>query len=253
MKQNLILWIAAFIITFLSGFLESITSGYYPVSGTIGVAGEKVSYKFDKVHYGKEPYKLLIRTDIEGLKGRIEFKIKENNNWKIIPLKAGDHILNGVMPAQRAGSELEYRVILFHGSKKYFLPSQKPVLMKFFGKVSPFINALYYLTLFAGLLLSIRSGLDFFNEHEKIKKLSLFTVIVFFVNAFIASPLRKTYLLGAIGNKVPGLQEVFPLENIILFLIWAITVIVIFNIKEYRKAVIISAVIILISFQILFY
>ncbi len=252
MKQNLILWTAAFIITFLSGFLDSISSPNYPVSGTIGVGGEKVSYKFDKIHHGNQPYKFIIRTDIDTLEGKIEYKAKEETNWKTVTLKSADNILYGQIPAQEAGAELEYRAVIFHINKNYFLPSQKPVSIKFFGKISPFINALYFFTLFLGILLSTRSGLDFFNENEKIKKLSLLTAVPFFVNAFVASPLRKTYELGGIGNKVLPLSEIFPLGNIILFFFWIVTVIVIFNIKGYKKAVIISAVIILILFQILF-
>jgi hypothetical protein len=123
-------------------------------------------------------------------------------------------------------------------------------LIKFFGKISPFVNALYYLTLYAGLLLSTRTGLDFFNEHEKIKKLGLITAVLLFANALIASPLRKTYELDAIGSKALPITQIFPAGNLVLFALWMTAVIIIFNIKEYKWAAIISAVIMLIVFQV---
>lgn len=251
MKQNIILWAAALVITFLAGFLDSITSHYYPVSGTIGIQGKKVSYKFDRIHFGEKPFEILIRTDIEGLSGIIEYKQK-GGGWKSIPLKEGEHILYGKLPAQ-SGAEVEYRIKLAHYNKIYLLPSGKPVSIKFFGKVSPFINVFYYLTLFSALLLSTRCGLDFFNEQERIKKLSLFAAALFSLNAFIASPLRKTYMIDAIGKKVPAVTEIFPISNLVLFLLWIAAVIVIFNIKEYRKAAAAAAFITLVLFQVLFY
>jgi hypothetical protein len=250
MKQNIILWTAAFIIIFLSGFLQSISSPYYPVSGTFGIEGKKVSYKLDRVHYGKELYKILIRIDIKGLHGKIEFRPKGEGNWNEVPLISEKDILYGTMPVQKTGTEAEYRVVLFHSGKNYYLPSEKPILIKFFGKISPFVNALYYLTLFAGLILSTRTGLDFFNEHEKIKKLSLITAAILFANALIASPLRKTYELNAIGNNVLTITQIFPAGNLVLFALWMTAVIIIFNIKEYKWAAIISAVIMLIVFQV---
>ncbi|HVO72804.1 MAG TPA: hypothetical protein VMT35_02165 [Ignavibacteriaceae bacterium] len=249
MKENIILWTAAFIITFLSGFLQSISSTYYPVSGTFGIEGKKVSYKLDRLHYGKDPYRILIRTDIDSLSGKVEYR-RGREKWNIIPLKNAKDILFGDMPAQKAGTEMEYRVLIFYSDNSYFVPSAKPVSIKFLGKISPFINALYYLTLFAGLLLSTRTGLDFFNENEKIKKLGLFTSIIFFVNAFIAAPLRKTYEMGEIGTNAPPVLQIFPAGSIVLFALWVAAVIIIFNIKRYKRAAIISALIALIAFQI---
>ena len=50
MKQNIILWIAAAIILFVVAYYKTLTSDYYPLSGSFGIEGEKVTFKFDKIY-----------------------------------------------------------------------------------------------------------------------------------------------------------------------------------------------------------
>ena len=61
MKQSFILWISAFVITFLVGFIQNRTSPSYPISGTVGIEGQKVSYFLKKVFRDKENYVMLIK------------------------------------------------------------------------------------------------------------------------------------------------------------------------------------------------
>ena len=66
MKQSIILWISAILITFLFGYFNSVTNNDFPISGTIGIDGQKVTYKFEKV-YGIDAnknnnYEIFIRT-----------------------------------------------------------------------------------------------------------------------------------------------------------------------------------------------
>ena len=49
-KNNIILWIASLVITFLGIYLSNLVDKDYPVTGTFGIEGQKVSYRFEKVH-----------------------------------------------------------------------------------------------------------------------------------------------------------------------------------------------------------
>ena len=82
MKQQLILWISSIILTFLIGYTRNVTDEYYPVTGTLGIEGQKVSYKLDKVHYGDEPYKLIVLTEYDELS--IKCVWKSDGEWMVI-------------------------------------------------------------------------------------------------------------------------------------------------------------------------
>ena len=97
MKQSFILWISAAIITFLIGFVQSRTSSYYPISGTFGIEGQKVSYHLKKIHNSNEDFKLVIRTDREDLRGAALWRIDNSQaEWQIDSMQFVDESLTAV-------------------------------------------------------------------------------------------------------------------------------------------------------------
>ena len=66
-KNRIILWAASLIITFLTIYLSNLLDKNYPITGTFGIEGKKLSYLFEKVHYGSEDISILIRTDADDL------------------------------------------------------------------------------------------------------------------------------------------------------------------------------------------
>src|ERR1035437_10180706 len=74
MKKNIILWLGAIIITFLSGYLRNVIGPDYPVSGTIGFEGKMVTFKFDKIYRGNNSYNVFIRSDVKAVKAFLLWK-----------------------------------------------------------------------------------------------------------------------------------------------------------------------------------
>jgi hypothetical protein len=250
MKQNIILWIAALVIIFTAVYYKNLTSSYYPVSGSFGIEGEKVTFKFDKIHSGKEDYTVLIRTDKEDLSGYIEWKYEDEDQWQSIPLKTGEEILEGNIPRQPAFTSIIYRVILTHKETSITLPRYENVKLEFRNRVSPAINVLYYFFLLGGLVLALRSGLEYFRENSKVKALSVFTMIFFTLFSFIFSPLRNSYVSGFMGDYIPKPDELFLLRDMAYFLIWLTGFVVLFLFKKIKYSIIITAAVILIYFLI---
>ena len=77
MKQQIILWISSIVLTFLTGYFYSVTRDDFPVTGTIGIEGKKVSYYLPKVYYGKDTMKIVLRSDypIAKTDAVIEYKV----------------------------------------------------------------------------------------------------------------------------------------------------------------------------------
>lgn len=249
MSKNVILWISALTITFLTGFIQNRTSPTYPISGTIGIDGQRVTYHFKKVCSTKNDFNVMIRTDVENLTGVIKWKSPAGNKlWKIDTLLYAKNILEGKIPKQAALTEIEYKVILTYKNKEYFLPSNKINKISFLGSVPTTIDIHYFLTLFLGLLLAIRTGLEIFNNRPRFRLYSIFIVISFFSCAMIFAPIKKAYEMGAVGIKVPPLGELFEGWLIALVVIWILNLIMISYSKNAKVWILIASIFTLLIF-----
>jgi hypothetical protein len=250
MKHSLILWILALLLTFLSGYIQSGTSEYYPVTGTIGIDEKKVSYRFEKIYNDKDDYTFIIRTDNTDIQAVVKWKKENEKDWKTIEMKKIEEALAADIPKQKAGEKILYFAEIKKGEQKFIVPN-KPVTLLFMGYVPSMISFLSNFALFGGLLLSFKTGLEFFNEKQKIKKLTLFTTAFFFVYTIAVTPLRKSYELNAINNKVVPITSLFDLQSILLFIIWIAAMIVVFKVKNPKMPAMVFAIITALVFLLL--
>lgn len=244
MKHSLILWASALFLTFISGYIQSGTSEFYPVTGTIGIDEKKVSYRFEKIFNDKGNYRFIIRTDIPEIKAVVKWKLLDDADWNSIEMRNDTAALIGEIPGQNAGEKIIYFAEIMYNEHKYSVPD-KPVTLLFQGYLPSMISFLSSFALFGGLLLSFRTGLSAlggFNENQKIKKLSLFTIGFFFVYTIAVTPLRKSYELDAINKKVIPITSLFDLQSILLFLLWITAMIVVFKLKNPKPAAMVFAI-----------
>lgn len=251
MKQSIILWIAAAVITFIAGFLQSRLSEDYPVSGSFGIEGKEIGYKLDKVSYGNNSYRFFLRSEISNLKGTLFWKPGSADNWTSSELSDSGGILAGEIPYHKPLTQVQYYLKFNYNNKSYTVPSNsKPVTLTFYGKIPSSINFYYWFTLLGLLLLSFRTGLEYFHHPGKIKKLNVFTLIFAVVNVFAFHPLRTTYKLGAVGKAVIPITDMFQLSSILLVITWILATALIFNTKNFRIWAPVAAIITLFIFEL---
>ena len=125
--------------------------------------------------------------------------------------------------------------------------------MKFLGRVSSQIMAWFYIALFGGILLSTRIGLEFFNENEKIIKLSFFAFVTFVFYAMLLIPVKRTYELSAFGKSIPQINQLFSLGGIFIIVLWIGGIISFFYVKNRRLMALVVAVLTFLIFLIFGY
>ncbi len=247
-KEIIILWLASFVIVFLAVYISNIIDEDYPITSTFGIEGRKVSYRFEKVNYGNENYKVIIRTDVVELTGKLFWKSNADSNWQSKELKKSDLILSENIPALNPAEKINYYIELIHKDKKYVLPDNQKVTLTFFGKIPIFINVLEHLLLYLGLILVVRTGLEFFNDGAKSKKFGFLTLILFLPHIALINPLYLTYKYGFINSSIPPISKLFLLSDIGIFIIWIGTMITIFVSDKFKFLPLVSAILILIIF-----
>ena len=253
MKQSIILWLGAFVVAFLFVFWNRFSSPEYPITGSFGINMKSVTFKFDKVYRGNDSYKITIKSDNDSLNGRILWRIKgSSSGWNAEPMNFSGKMLTGEIPHQPPSTLINYRVKVWKGENVYYLPQTGEITLKYLGKVPPSIIGFYFSTLYLALFFSVRTGLDYFNDNQKIKKLSLFTVMLWIANVMIFNPVKRSYELSArIGSTILPVTELFDFRHLLLLIIWITGIVIIFNLRNYKIWAGITAGAILIAFLFL--
>lgn len=252
MKQSIILWTAAAIITFIAGFLQSRLSSEYPISGSFGIEGKETGYKLDRVYYGNDDYKFFLRTESDSsLNAAVYWKTQGSTLWNKSILNKQGEIITGSIPNQAPGIKVSYYLKLDYKGQEHIIPSKtEHVTMTYFGKVPASINFFYWATLLGALLLAVRTGLEYFRFPGNLKKIEIFALIAVISNVFVFNSVRMTYKLGSVGKSVIHLSDMFPLSSILLLLIWIIATALIFNTRNFRIWAPAAAIVTILLFEL---
>jgi hypothetical protein len=247
-KEIIILWLASFVIVFLAVYISNIIDEDYPITSTFGIDGKKVSYRFEKVHYGNEDFKVIIRTDVPELTGTLYWKSKTDSDWRLLKLKQSELILSADIPVLKPTQKIDYYIELHHRNKTFIIPENQKVSLTFFGKIPVVVNFLEFLLLYFGLVAAVRTGLEFFNNGLKAKAFGFVTLIIFLTLIALINPLYLTYKYGYMNSSIPPIGNLFLVSDLVIFILWIITVVAVFKSNRFKVTPLFSAVITLIIF-----
>ncbi len=248
-KQIVILWAGALLITFLMGYINAVTDPDFPVNGTIGINGKKVSYHFEKKDNIDSLFNIIIRTDADSLSGNVRFS-RHNNSDTIftIELSPSKGSLSASVPVSVLPSVSRYRIILERNNKQFLLPPTGEMETKLFRKVPKSVTTTYFILLFGGMLLGIRAGLEYFSKNKNEKKLALFAVMSISVATILFYPVQRFIELGVINRKVLTPAEMYDLSMLGLAVLWMVGTVLMFKSVNSKRIALITAIISVIYF-----
>jgi len=235
------------VIVFLIGYIKNSTDKDYPITGTFGIEGKKVSYKLDKVSYEKSSYKNIIISDIQGLEGKLIWSkddVQHETAYKEI-----ERGIECEIPKLKAGQHIKYKVILNYLDNRYEIPEKDLVTLTYWGNIPSPVNIMHFILLFGGLIIAVRCSLEVFDNNKYLKKYMVIGCTLFMTLTILIHPLYNSYKLGAINKNIPNILELLEPFYLVIMLLWVIGTVIIFN-KKYVNivTVFISSVTILLYF-----
>ncbi len=240
--QYIIIWISTAILTFLFGYFNSSTSQFQPVTGTTGIDGKQVSYSFPRKANISDTLRLMLISDIDTLKaitfldGKIPKQISFESTGK-------NKTLVCTIPLSKLPDTITYRVAIIKNDSLLFIPQNSSNLTTIcMAKVPSQIMQAFYFTLFGGLLLSIRVGLEYFTDGKKIKKLTLFTTALFGVYGVLFVPAKNTFEMNFLNKIIAQPNQLFELSALSYFAFWIAASIAIFKVKHQKLAALIAGI-----------
>lgn len=222
--RKVLLWLLAIIITLSSAVYQRMTGPTYPFRGKTVFLGQEIKYRLPRSAEATGNCQVVVNlpANLAGqVQGFLQFKRhKSDTPWNILAMKQEDNRLVGFLPKQPPAGKLEYLVHLVSGSQEISLTGEKPVIIRFKGRVAPGILIAHVIVMFLAMLLAVRSGLAALNKQEDPTRLTKWTAVLFFVGGFILGAIVQKMAFGVFWSGFPLGTDLTDTKTLVAMLAW---------------------------------
>ncbi|MGB5875327.1 MAG: hypothetical protein WBG01_07960 [Bacteroidota bacterium] len=251
MKKTVFFWILAFIITAGSAVYQRMTGPSYPVSGSAPFAGAEVSYRFARSHGEDSDHTVRLQADSAGTSAVLEWKrYKTDDPWSVARMRFAEGDFAAELPQQPPAGKLQYRVGISGGGRALLLPGKEPVVIRFRGEVPTMVLILHVITIFGAMLLSTRTGLEYFNPNPRLGRLVAWTIGFLVVGGMILGPVVQKYAFGAFWTGWPFGTDLTDNKTLLGLIAWFVAAGALLKAKNPRRWTLAASIILLVVFLI---
>jgi len=224
MRRSSSLWLFAFLLTCITAYYQRVTGPTYPLSGKAIVEGKELFYRLDRSHGGETDAVIKIQTYDSLIHGILEWKkYKTNDEWTETSMRYRDGILSAELPHQPPAGKLLYRIVLHHNEGAVVVPQDAPVVIRFKGDVPLSILIPHIIAMFGAMLLSARTGLEYFSREQKFKKFIYWTIGFLFAGGLILGPIVQLFAFDALWTGWPLGTDLTDNKTAVALLTWVLT------------------------------
>jgi hypothetical protein len=251
MKQSALLWILAILLTVLTAYYQRVTGPTYPLSGKVMLNGRTISYKLDRSHPGPANAPVTVKTNDAEVQGVVYWKrYKTDDDWTRVPMRFEDGSLVAELPHQPSAGKLVYRIELQQAGQRVGIPAGDPIVIRFRGDTPMAVFIPHLLAMFGAMLLSTRTGLEYFRNEPKLKRLTYWTLGFLFVGGFILGPTMQYYAFNAWWTGWPVGTDLTDNKTAAAFIAWVIAAIALYKAKNPKRWALGAAIVLLVVYLI---
>lgn len=224
-NRSIILWLIAILLTVATAGYQRVTGPTYPIRGETELGEKIIHYKLDRAHAGDTNNEVKIETNDQKISGLLVWKrFKTNDAWHQQEMKFENGYLTGTLPNQPPAGKLIYKIILSNDKQQITIP-EEPVIIRFRGDVPVFIIVPHVILIFLAMLLSTRTGLEYFNKNPNYKKLTYWTFVILIIGGLIFGPLMQKYAFNEFWTGIPFGIDLTDNKTLIAVIGWIIALI----------------------------
>jgi hypothetical protein len=154
------------------------------------------------------------------------------------------------LPHQPPAGKLLYKIILQKDITVITLPEEGGVVIRFKGDVPILFLIPHIIFIFGAMLLSTRTGLEYFNRGKKFKSLTILTFIFVIIGGFILGPIAQYYAFGEFWTGFPLGYDLTDNKILIGFIGWLLALIAIYKFKNPKRWIVFASVLMFVIFLI---
>lgn len=250
MKNNYILWIAAFIITITSAIYQRTTGPSYPISGNVEVGDQTIKYKLIRTYGGPDNAEISIKEPTGKIAGTFKYKrFKSFDEWTEVAMVNMGGKLVAYVPHQPPAGKVEYYITLTDGANVVQI-TEEPVVMRFKGHVPAFALIPHILLMFLAMLFATRTGIEAVVKGNRTFSLSIYTSVFLLIGGLILGPVVQKYAFGAYWTGWPVGTDLTDNKTAVAFLLWVFAVYKLWKDREKRGWALVAAIVLLLIYLI---
>lgn len=251
MLRNILYIIASLFICIFLAFFQRVTGPTYPVKGEIKKDDIHFNYKFPRsceIAQKKCVVKIESKRDLGFHLLYKRYKVDED--FKKIDFKMGDnHFFAMIDDQYKPASKIEYNVY-YKVNNETFKINQKPIILRFKGKVNRFIIILHVFFMFLSLTLISYLFITALIEKKYSRVVFWINYLAMFLGGFILGPLLQKQAFGVWWSGFPFGYDMTDNKTLFSFLFWSYSAYQLYMKKDIRKYIIVSSIVSLISYLI---
>ncbi len=251
MRRTILFWIIAVVITLGGVYYQRTTGPTYPLSGKINFSNEEINYRFERSHSTSSdcPVEIEVKNNMIG--GKLFWKrFKTNDEFAVVTMTYNDGKLQSSLPKQPSAGKLEYFVQLSEGEDEIQIPKDEHLVIRFKNDVPMFILIPHIIAMFGTMLLSTRTGLEFFNPQRKLKRLTFITLFFLIVGGMILGPITQYYAFGAFWTGFPFGTDLTDNKTLIALIGWIIALVALYKSQKPERWTLAASILLLVVYLI---
>jgi hypothetical protein len=225
MRNPLILWILAVVVTLFSAIFQRVTGPSYPVRGTVIIDNRPVEFELLHSHDNSSDAIMEIPIGDLDITGQVQWRrFKSHDSLQVEPLKRQGNNLVVIIPRQPAAGKVAYQVSLTDRTMKTYDLTDKPVILRFHGPVPDYVLVLHIVVMFLAMLLATRTGLEALINGRLARPMAVWTSISMFVGGLILGPVVQKFAFGDFWTGWPLGNDLTDNKTVVAFFLWLVAV-----------------------------
>ena len=221
MRNPVVLWILAFLITAASAVYQRMTGPTYPVRETVPLSGGPIDVRLDRSHSTSSDFTVSLNVTDQGVSGSLFWKrLGTADEWTAVPLVRNGGVLAADLPRQPAAGKLLYRIELRDGERTVTVPERGTVTIRFKGDVPLPVLILHVATIFGAMLMSTRTAFEALSAKPRYVLFSGVTLALIFVGGLVLGPIVQKYAFDAYWTGWPFGHDLTDNKTAAAFLAW---------------------------------
>lgn len=220
------MWVVTLLLTYLVSRYQRRTGPGYDIPASCDIADATVSAKLPTSYSrgGDCPVRLLTEAD-DVTASLVYRRYPTSEGWTSVPFERDENGLVARVPVQPPAGKVEYHIEVARGAGRCTLPKRDNVIVRFRGSVSAAVLLPHVLLMLAGMVLSIRAGLETWHGGPSQTLYTTLTLGGLVLGGMLFGPLVQKGAFGKYWTGVPFGTDLTDNKTLIAVLAWAVALV----------------------------